>query len=852
MQPVRSLHKISKPTLLDLEKRWDYMSPDEKMDIQRQLNERQRGPWSDLTMEEKKAAYFIAFGPYGSRSILHPPGFFKKVALGTLGMLAVSGIVFYCIRLLANPPPSTMTKEWQEASNELIKSQNIEPITGISSEGYIGKGMVRPFLKKKTICNIKDEKIHDELHPFKKKKTYDELSVNKENVSIPKNGESMFSKEDSILETSQNKIEERNKNVEARLKDEKNDSWSTGQPVPYSFLCKTFDKIENTTKRLDIFSYTTDFLFLVLTKSPENLLQSIYLMINKVSSDYDGLELGIGESLLIKAIGESTGRSIAKIKQDYKEYGDLGLVAMNSRINQPTMFKGSMLTIPGVFKSLKEIATISGKDSQVKKLGIIKKLLSVANGNETKYIVRSLEGKLRIRLAEKTVIVSLAHTMVRIDAEKSGSIVTPSSLANGENIIKQVFSQIPSYDIIVSALLKYGIQSLSENCKLTPGIPLKPMLAKPTKTISEVLDRFENQHFTCEYKYDGERTQIHLLDNGKIKIFSRNLEDISNKYPDIIEVIPKVVIKEGVTSFVLDCESVAWDREKKIIQPFQILSTRKKKEVDIESIKVKICIFAFDLLYMNGESLIHKSFRERRNLLTQSFKFLEGEFSFVQYSDLESLEDIQTFLEKSVQDSCEGLMVKMLDGEESGYEPSKRSRNWLKIKKDYMSNIGDSLDLVVLGGFYGRGKRANMYGAYLLGCYEPNKGVYESICKLGTGFSDEILESYTTFFNNHILEHKKPYYHHSTKGEQPDLWFEPVAVWEVLAADLSISPKYLAAVGMVDSDKGLSLRFPRYIRARDDKTPEQATTSEQVAEMYEAQLFRQKNTSYEENEELDY
>ncbi|CCJ31236.1 unnamed protein product, partial [Pneumocystis jirovecii] len=488
-----------------------------------------------------------------------------------------------------------------------------------------------------------------------------------------------------------------------------------------------------------------------------------------------------------------------------------------------------MLTVPSVFKSLKEIATTSGKDSQVKKLGIIKKLLSVANGSETKFIIRSLEGKLRIRLAEKTVIMSLAHTMVKIQAEKEGTIVTPSYLTNGENIIREVFSQVPSYDIVISALLKNGIQNLPENCKLTPGIPLKPMLAKPTKTISEIFDRFENQNFTCEYKYDGERTQIHLIPNGEVKVFSRNLENISNKYPDIVGVIPKI-IKDGITSFVLDCESVAWDGINKVIQPFQILSTRKRKDVDIESIRVKVCIFAFDLLYLNGESLIHKSFRERRDLLIQSFKPLEGEFSFVQFNDLKSLEDIQVFLEKSIQDSCEGLMIKMLDGEESGYEPSKRSRNWLKLKKDYMSNIGDSLDLVVLGGFYGRGKRTNTYGAYLLGCYEPDKGVYESICKLGTGFSDEVLESYTTFFNNHILKHKKSYYHHSAKGEQPDVWFEPVAVWEVLAADLSISPKYLAAVGMVDSDKGISLRFPRHIRVRDDKTPEEATTSEQVAE----------------------
>ncbi|EMR09760.1 hypothetical protein PNEG_01944 [Pneumocystis murina B123] len=716
---------------------------------------------------------------------------------------------------------------------------------------FIKKSILDSFFNTNSKNSEKKDESKDENNSLvKKRKIFKELSGNKENKG---DSESIFpntSESCSISCVLEDKNVEKSEFNQFLSENEKNSLQK--EPILYSFLCETFEKIESTSKRLDILSYTIDFLFSVLKKSPENLLQCVYLMINRISSDYQGLELGIGESLLIKAIGESMGRSITKIKEDYKEYGDLGLVAMNSRNNQPTMFKFSVLTVPNVFKSLKEIATTSGKDSQVKKLGIIKKLLSSANGNETKFIIRSLEGKLRIGLAEKTVLISLAHAVKKMEIERDNSIVTPSCLTNAENIIKQVFSQVPSYDIIVPTLLTHGIQDLSKYCKLTSGIPLKPMLAKPTKTISEVLDRFENHSFTCEYKYDGERTQIHLTNNGEIKIFSRNSENISDKYPDIIEIIPKVT-KDGVTSFVLDCESVAWDRIKKMIQPFQILSTRKKKEVNVESIKVNICIFAFDILYLNGEPLIFKPLNERRDILFQSFKPLEGTFSFVQFNDAKSLEDIQMFLEKSIQDSCEGLMIKMLDGEESAYEPSKRSRNWLKIKKDYMSNIGDSLDLVVLGGFYGKGKRTNTYGAYLLGCYKSDKGVYETICKLGTGFSDEILESYASFFNNHILEHKKSYYHHSAKGEQPDVWFEPVAVWEVLAADLSISPKYLAAVGMVDPNKGISLRFPRYIRARNDKTPEQATTSQQVAQMYQAQISRLKSTfKHDPDDDYDY
>jgi DNA ligase-1 len=261
-------------------------------------------------------------------------------------------------------------------------------------------------------------------------------------------------------------------------------------------------------------------------------------------------------------------------------------------------------------------------------------------------------------------------------------------------------SELPSYDVIIPAMLEHGIMQLRDNCKLKPGVPLKPMLAKPTKAITEVLDRFEGQTFTCEYKYDGERAQIHyvakdapkdeaedlknathLKADGVAAIFSRNSEDLSRKYPDILAKL-HAWVKTDTKSFVLDCETVAWDVSEKKVLPFQQLMTRKKKDVKIEDVKVKVCVFAFDLLYLNGNPVVEKPLRERRELLTQSFVPVEGEFAFATHMDSQELEDIQTFLDESVKASCEGLMVKMLDGGESGYEPSKRSRNWLKVRRE--------------------------------------------------------------------------------------------------------------------------------------------------------------------------
>ncbi|WVO21208.1 uncharacterized protein IAS62_002515 [Cryptococcus decagattii] len=616
--------------------------------------------------------------------------------------------------------------------------------------------------------------------------------------------------------------------------------WKDGEAVPYSALVSTFEKIEATTKRLEILELLTQFLLVVAKRDTATdtkgsmLLKVVYLCINRLCPDYMGIELGIGESLLVKAIAESTGRAMPKIKEDLKKEGDLGKVAMNSRNTQLTMFKPKALTVPYVFQCLTEIAKATGNASQAKKVGIIKKLLAACQGAEAKFIIRSLEGKLRIGLADKTVVVALAHAIVlkTIGDKKPSPEKLAIMLEQGAETVKAVYSELPSYDLVIPALLQDGVEGLRKHCKLTPGVPLKPMLAKPTKAITEVLDRFEGKEFTCEYKYDGERAQVHLLEDGTISVFSRNSENMSAKYPDLVDQIPRA-LKPTAKTFVIDAEAVAYDLETKKILPFQDLSRRKRKDVKAEDITVRVHIFAFDLLYLNGESLLAKELKERRRLLQEHFQPVESEFAFAKSSDGSTSEEIQAFLEESVKDGCEGLMVKMLTSEASTYEPSRRSTNWLKLKKDYLSGVGDSLDLVVVGAYHGKGKRTAVYGAFLLACYDPDSEHYQTICKIGTGFSEEIL---TQFY-----ELLKPLELGVVRGDievggaKPDVWFEPRVVWEVLTADLSLSPVYAAAHGVIDS-RGISLRFPRFIRIRDDKSADEATTAEQVSEFYQRQV----------------
>ena len=285
----------------------------------------------------------------------------------------------------------------------------------------------------------------------------------------------------------------------------------------------------------------------------------------------------------------------------------------------------------------------------------------------------------------------------------------------------------------------------------------------------------------------GERAQIHMLEDGSVEIYSRNQESNTKKYPDIVSRMPSV-IKPGVTSFILDCEAVAWDVKEKKILPFQVLSTRKRKDVSSDDITVQVCVFAFDLLYLNGVSYHKQPLCERRKLMKDNFMVKQGIFQYAKAMDSANTEEIQSFLDESIKDQCEGLMVKTLDGENSTYEISKRSKNWLKLKSDYLEGLGDSLDLVVIGATVGQGKRTGVYGNFLLACYDPDREEYQTICKLGTGLKDDDLFQFYTKLKDHVIDRPKHYYR--AEGSSPDVWFEPSQVWEIKASDLSISPKY--------------------------------------------------------------
>lgn len=631
---------------------------------------------------------------------------------------------------------------------------------------------------------------------------------------------------------------------------EKMATWKHGSPTPYIFLAKVLHEIRNETKRLKITRILANAFRTVLVTTPGDLVYCVYLCSNQLAPAHHGLELGIGESTLIRAIAEATGRKQDSIKSEYHQTGDLGDVAQNAKAKQKVMFPPPPLTVKMVYDNFLAIAKEAGSRSQDKKRGRIQKLLVSAKEEEPGYIIRSLQGKLRIGLATQTILVAIAHAFYlqsseRPNLKREGAAM---ELEDASQQVKKVFSECPDYDKLISALISDGIKGFWKNCKFTIGIPVRPMLAKPTTGVTEVLERFSGCQFTCEYKYDGERAQIHIMQGGKVKIYSRNAEDTTAKYLDVAALIPSH-LKEDVKEAVIDSEIVAFDREKHEILPFQILSTRSKKETDINNIKVQVCVFAFDCLYVNGEPLLQKTLEQRREALYRSMREEPGKLEFAKFKTSNDVEELQDFLTESVDAKTEGLIVKTLT-ENATYEPSKRSFNWLKLKKDYVDGLGDSLDLVVIGAWYGKGKRTGYYGAFLLACYDEDTEEFQSVCKLGTGLSDDDLQNHSQMLKHHVADGPKSYYRYG-ESLAPDVWFEAHVVWEVKAADLSISPVHKAGAGAVDSSKGISLRFPRLLRQREDKSAEMATTSSQIVDMYRAQSLRREEQGPKMDEE-DY
>ncbi|CAH1421348.1 unnamed protein product [Lactuca virosa] len=320
----------------------------------------------------------------------------------------------------------------------------------------------------------------------------------------------------------------------------------------------------------------------------------------------------------------------------------------------------------------------------------------------------------------------------------------------------------------------------------------------------------------------------------------------TSRFPDLINIINDTCNKDTMT-FIIDAEVVAIDRKNggKLLS-FQELSSRdrgsKNSSILVDNIKVDICVFVFDVMFANGEQLLGFPLRERRKCLFGDEKTGYFEYSkeiTVEMDDADVankaiVSKMNQFFDEAFHSSCEGLMVKSLDVE-AGYLPSKRSDSWLKVKRDYVEGLNDSLDLVPIGAWYGNGRKAGWYSPFLMACYDPDTEEYQSVCRVMSGFSDAFYKEMKEFFVDEkmLSKNEKPVYYQT--GEEPDMWFSPELVWEIRGADFTVSPVHHAAMGLVHPSRGISVRFPRFIRARLDKKPSDCSTNMDIVEMFHLQ-----------------
>ena len=699
------------------------------------------------------------------------------------------------------------------------------------------------FLTGKTLNTKKDDKTKNTQQSEKKQKTEQEKSQPKTDKKSHKRD---TPPEDEISNNSQ--IEKKDKIKNSQQTPNNSDNSILFRDIVDVLLKVETCKGENSK---DAAKELLSNLFVnIINNYSADLPKIYYFLSSKVGPEYISPEFGIGEGILEKIVGKVIGISDKILKEKLIETGDLGTVASEGKKNVKTMDAFSnfikvgpqkKLTINQIMKVYKNVAVKKGKSSQDEKIKLLCDLMFKADKDEIKFLVRSLQKSLKIGASFKTILSAFSRAITKILKNKADEKEIYRILLASKN-------QLSDEDIFFGHIIeliqkKTNFSELIDLCHIRCGIPVNPQLARPTTGIKVIFERFADTPFTCEYKYDGFRGQIHYY-NKKTQIFSRNLEDMTETYPDVVEFINNFIKESAeknnkqLNSFILDCEMVAYDKKNDKILPFQQLTTRSRKNVDLATITIHVCMFCFDILLLNDEILINKTLRERRKYLYETFT--ESQYiQFAKHLDSGDAQEMENFMTESVSSGCEGLIVKAID-KNSEYMPGQRNFNWLKLKKDYLdTSLGDSIDLVIIGAQYGKGKRKGLYGSFLLACYNDDNETYETVTMTGGGLKDSELDELYNKLKEIILPQTPSNY--KLGKSEPDVIFEAKIVIEVKTADLSISPIYTAGYDLTPDHRGVSLRFPRFQRIRDDKKPYEACTSEEIVKLYNNQASINKN-----------
>jgi len=581
--------------------------------------------------------------------------------------------------------------------------------------------------------------------------------------------------------------------------------------LKYAIIADAYEKIEATTKRLEM----TDLLVNLLKNTPKEIIDKVvYLTQGQIYPDFVSLEIGVAEKLAIKALARVSGRKESEIEEDLKKSGDIGETAQNfiARKRQATFFH-QPLTVQKVYETLDKMAKSSGSGAVDLKTALLAGLLADATPKEAKYIMRTVTGNLRLGIADMTVLDALA--------------IAYGGGKEARELIERAYNISSDLGRVARVVAEKGLDGIRK-FEVIVGEPIRPMLAERLSTPEEILEKLGGKCI-AEYKYDGERIQAHK-NGSEVVLFSRRLENISDQYPDAIELIKKYVIAKDA---ILEAECVAIDPSTGEMRPFQELMHRRRKYGIKEAMEeYPVSLFMFDALYVDRKDLTLKPYLTRRKTLEKTIEESER-VKIAKHIITSNAEELEKFFEEAIENGCEGLVCKSIAAD-SVYQAGARGWLWIKYKRDYKSEMTDTVDLVVVGAFHGRGKRAGTYGALLLAAYNPENDTFETVTKCGTGFTDEDLAKFPKMMKKHVILHK-----HSRVNSlmEADVWFEPVVVLEILGAEITLSPIHTCAMNAIRQGSGLAIRFPRFTgNYRLDKAAEDATTINEIFEMYRRQL----------------
>ncbi|MCJ7430878.1 ATP-dependent DNA ligase [Candidatus Bathyarchaeota archaeon] len=587
--------------------------------------------------------------------------------------------------------------------------------------------------------------------------------------------------------------------------------------MQYAVIAEAYEKIEATTKRLEM----TDLLVNLLKNTPKEVIDRVvYLTQGRIYPDFVSIEIGVAERLAIKALVKASGRRESEVEEDLKKSGDLGITAQKFMTSKRQLtFAHQPLTVEKVYETFDKMAQTSGSGAVDLKLALLAGLLSAASPKEARYIIRTVTGNLRLGIADMTVLDALA--------------IAYGGGKEARELVERAYNVSSDLGRVAKVVVEKGLEGL-EKFEVLVGEPIRPMLAERLSSPEEILEKLSGK-CAAEYKYDGERIQAHKK-GDEVTLFSRRLETISNQYPDAVELFKRCVKARNA---ILEGECVAINPDTGEMRPFQELMHRRRKYEIKQAIEdYPVSLFMFDVLYADGQDLTLKPYPVRRKMLEKVVQ--EGDRVKIANSIITAnAGELEKFFLEAIEDGCEGLVCKSI-AKDSVYQAGARGWLWIKYKRDYKSEMTDTVDLVIVGAFHGRGKRAGTYGAVLLATYNAEIDTFETVTKCGTGFSDEDLAKLPKMMQKHVIQHKQPRVNSTLEA---DVWFEPVVGIEVLGAEITLSPIHTCAMNVVRKGGGLAIRFPRFTgNYRLDKSAEDATASTEIVEMYRNQLKKMAET----------